>query len=232
MPHMIDHDALVDRIAATRGGLRAVFDGIDPARTAHLIVDMQNGFLEPGAPVEVPEARGIVENVNRISRAMREAGGTNIFLRYTTTDLDTGWSIFARRLGEHAAAHRQGFTAGEHYWAFWPELEVKPGDVIIDKCRFSAFTADASTLHTELKARGIDTLIVSGTLTNCCCETNARDAMQLNYRVIMATDANAALSDEEHSATLFTLGMIFADLHTTDEIAAKLMAGAVSPVAV
>ena len=96
--------------------------------------------------------------------------------------------------------------------------------MLLEKSRFSAFTANASPLHQELQARGIDTLVISGTLTNCCCETNARDAMQLNYRVIMATDANAALSDEEHAAALFILGLIFADLHTTDEITQMLAA--------
>lgn len=231
MPHDVDHDSIVDRIAATRGGIRTVFEHLDPARTAQLVIDMQNGFLEEGAPVEVPQARTIVDNINRISRLVRDAGGMNIFLRYTTTDIDTAWSIFARRLGPEAKMHREGFTQGHHFWELWPELELEPDDVVIEKSRFSAFTANASPLHEELQARGIDTLIITGTLTNCCCETNARDAMQLNYRVIMVSDASAALSDEEHAAALYTLGLIFADLHTTDEIAAMLEA-AQTPVAV
>lgn len=225
MPHRIDHLALVERVAAMRGGITRTFEDFDPARTAHLCVDMQNGFMEPGAPVEVPEARGIVDNVNRISRAMRAAGGTNVFLRYTTSDLDGAWSVFGRRMGSDLTArHKAAFTPGDRYHHFWPELEVQPGDLVIDKRRFSAFTADASPLHAELQARGIDTLVITGTLTNCCCETNARDAMQLNYRVDMVTDANAALSDAEHEATLYTLGFIFADLVTTDEVVAELAA--------
>ena len=223
MPHEIDHHALLDRIAERRGA-RHIFERIDPARTAHLVVDMQNGFIEQGAPVEVPAARGIVDNINRISRAVREAGGVNVFLQYTTKDLDDGWSIMAQRLGPTAAAHREGFTRGEHYWQLWPELDVADADLRIEKKRFSAFTGDASTLHQELQARGIDSVLVTGTLTNCCCETNARDAMQLNYNVIMVTDANAALSDAEHQATLFTLGFIFADLRTTEEVVALLPA--------
>jgi ureidoacrylate peracid hydrolase len=232
MPHEIDHAALLDRVAATRGGLKYAFDGFDPARTAHLVVDMQNGFMEAGAPVEVPEARSIVDNVNRLSRAMREAGGTNVFLRYTTSDLDGAWSVFGRRMGpELTARHKAAFTPGNHYHDFWPALHVAPGDVVIDKQRFSAFTADASTLHAELQARAIDTLIITGTLTNCCCETNARDAMQLNYRVNMVTDANAALTDAEHEATLYTLGFIFADLYTTDEVVAELVGARTQEVA-
>lgn len=225
MPHGIDHQALVERVAERRGGMRRTFDSFDPARTAHVIVDMQNGFVEQGSPVEVPEARTIVGNINRISRAIREAGGTNVFLRYTTSDLDGEWSVFGRRMGpEMTERHKAAFMPGAHYHQFWPELDVAPEDLVIDKGRFSAFTADASTLHADLQARGIDTMLITGTLTNCCCETTARDAMQLNYKVNMVTDANAALSDAEHEATLFTLGFIFADLFTTDEVVAELAA--------
>ena len=231
MPHDVDHHAILDRLAATRGGVRNSFETIDPARTAHLVVDMQNGFMEPGAPVEVPEARTIVDNINRLSRAVREAGGTNVFLRFTTTDLDGAWSVFGRRMGPaFAAVHKAAFEPGAHYHAFWPTLEIEAGDVVIDKHRFSAFTANASTLDQQLRTRGIDTLLITGTLTNCCCETNARDAMQLNYRVIMVPDANAALSDEEHAATLRSMALVFADLHSTDELVELL--GAAIPAQV
>jgi ureidoacrylate peracid hydrolase len=96
MPHAVDHHAILDKLAATRGGVRNSFDVFDPARTAHLVVDMQNGFMEQGAPVEVPAARSIVDNINRLSRAIRATGGTNVFLRFTTTDLDGAWSVFGR----------------------------------------------------------------------------------------------------------------------------------------
>jgi len=89
---------------------------------------------------------------------------------------------------------------------------------VIEKCRFSAFTPGASGLDALLRGLGIDTVIVTGTLTNCCCESTARDAMQLNYRVLIAADANAALSDAEHAATLQTLALVFADLHSTEEL--------------
>jgi ureidoacrylate peracid hydrolase len=70
-----------------------MFDRPDPARTAHLIVDLQNGFMEQGATVEIPEAREIVSNVNRISAAVRAAGGTNVFIRYLIDDSTiTNWS--------------------------------------------------------------------------------------------------------------------------------------------
>jgi ureidoacrylate peracid hydrolase len=70
--------------------------------------------------------------------------------------------------------------------------------------------------------QGIDTVLITGTLTNCCCESTARDAMQLNYRVLVAADANAALTDKEHAATLHVMAMVFADLYSTDEVVALL----------
>lgn len=225
MPHLVDLHSILDRIATRQGGVRRIYAAPDPARTAHLIIDMQNGFMEEGAPVEVPAARGIVDNINRVSGAVRGAGGVNLFLRYTTADGDTAWPVFMERMGrDFSAAHRRAFTPGNHYWDLWPALEVTDSDVVLEKRRFSGFTQGTCPLHEMLQARGIDTLIVTGTLTNCCCESTVRDAMQHNYKVLMVADANAALSDEEHEATLLSLGWIFADLYDTDELVSLLAA--------
>jgi ureidoacrylate peracid hydrolase len=219
MPHDVDHNAILDRLAAARGGVRNVFETIDPARTAHLVIDMQNGFVEEGAPVEVPMARTISPNINRISAAIRAAGGLNVFVQYTTPDdVDDCWSIMMTRLGGLSTAHREGFRPGAHHWQLWPELEVLEGDLVLPKGRFSAFTPGTSPVKEALQAAAIDTVIVTGTLTNVCCESTARDAMQHNYRVIMAADANAALSDEEHAGALNSLGFAFADIRPTEEI--------------
>ena len=224
MPHAVDHAAILDRLAAMRGGTRNVFDTLDPKRTAHLIVDMQNGFMEERAPVEVPMAREIVGEVNRLSAAVRAAGGRNYFLRYTTPHGEVpAWPVMWKRLGpEGAAVHQDAFTPGVHHWQLWPAIEVDEVDTVIDKHRFSAFTHGTCSLHEQLQGAGIDNVIISGTLTNCCCESTARDAMQNNYRVIMAADANAALSDEEHAATLHILGLVFADLRSVAELEGML----------
>ena len=230
MPHAVDHHAILDRYAEARGRVRNIYDTIDPARTAHLVVDMQNGFMEEGAPVEVPAARGIVEEINRLSRAVRAAGGHNVFLRFTTPkDGPMAWPVFAERMGASHAAHRDAFTPGNPYWDLWPALDVRSEDAVVEKHRFSGFTPGTSDLDAHLKARGIDTLIISGTLTNCCCESTARDAMQLNYKVIIACDACAALTDEAHAGTLDSMALIFADLRSVAELEEMLAAAAASP---
>ena len=217
-----------------RGGRTTLFDRLDLSRTAHVVVDMQNGFMEPGAPVEVPVARDIVGNVNTISRAVRAAGGINVFLRMTVdqSSMQT-WSNWFKYFHspETTAGFEGAFGRGRHYHQLWPEMDVAEGDLFVDKTRFGAFVPGASRLHEELQARGIDTLIVTGTLTNCCCESTARDAMQMNYKLVFVSDANAALTDAAHNATLDNMCMLFADVRPTAEVLEVIERSAKQPAA-
>jgi ureidoacrylate peracid hydrolase len=182
-------------------GRQHVIEAIEPSRTAHIIVDLQNGFMAEGAPLEVAAAREIVPDVNRISAALRESGGLNVFLRFTVDPAEPQpWTtFFDTYLGPRLSAiHREAFTRDAPNWQLWPELVVQPVDLVLDKTRFT------------------------GTLTNVCCESTARDAMQRNYRVVFVTDGNAAKSDAEHNATLGNLAVVFADLRTAAETLALI----------
>ena len=75
-----------------------------------------------------------------------------------------------------------------------------------------------------LRSLGIDTLLITGTKTNVCCESTARDAMMMDFKVVMVSDACAALSDEEHRATLETIIQQFGDVLSVNEIAERLVA--------
>jgi ureidoacrylate peracid hydrolase len=229
--HRIDiPDAVLARVGRNRSK-RHIFSDLDPKRTAHVVVDLQNGFMQPGAPVEVPAAREIVPNVNRITKALREAGGTIVYLRFMT---DAGalsnWSTFYDRMFD--TAHRQvmqaAFGPDCHHFALWSGLDVQESDWIVDKTRFSGFVPGTCDLDERLRSAGIDTLIVTGTLTNCCCESTARDAMQRNYQVIFVSDGNAALSDAEHNATLINMVTLFADVMSTDQAVTAISGGASS----
>ena len=216
---------IIEDVKRRRGGRLRVFDSIDPARTAHLIVDLQNGFMAEGAVLEVPVARDIVPNVNAISRAVRDAGGTNVFIQYVIRDEDlASWSTFYSGFVDRASLPKQrdAFTPGRPGWQLWPGLDVADADVKVEKSRFSAFIPGTCDLHQVLQARGIDTLIITGTVTNCCCESTARDAMQMNYRVFFVADGNAAQTDDAHNATLASLLGLYADVATTEEIVSLL----------
>ncbi len=226
--HKIDIPQHILARAMRMRGRDHIFERIDPARTAHLVVDLQNGFMAEGAPHEVATAREIVPNVNRICAALRDAGGTNVFLRVTHDEAEAQpWTTrYTEYLSaDRRAAHKAAFTRGAQYWQLWPLLEVQPSDLIVEKTRFSAFVPGTCGLHETLQARGVDTLIVTGTLTNVCCESTARDAMQRNYRVIFVADGNAALTDAEHNATLCNMATLFADVMTTEHVLAVIDSG-------
>jgi ureidoacrylate peracid hydrolase len=210
----------LDRIKGLRNSFH-IFDKLDPTRTAHIIVDLQNGFMEPGATVELPVARDIVPNVNDICKALRAAGGINVFIRFLIDEeAQTSWSSYFADFAspERREAMIETFGGDCHGFALWPDLDVKPDDLIVDKTRFGAFVPGSSQLHEILQARGIDTLIITGTATNVCCESTARDAMQMNYKVIFVADGNAARTDAEHNATLDNMVVRFADVMTTAEL--------------
>jgi ureidoacrylate peracid hydrolase len=225
--HQIDIPENIVARSRRHRGREHVVERIDPARTAHVIVDLQNGFM--GAPFDVPVAREMVPNVNLICAALRHAGGLNVFLRYTCDPTEPQpWTVWfdTYLAAEMSTAHRSAFARGAKPWQLWPLLDVQPADSIVDKTRFSAFVPGTCELDDILRARGIDTLIVTGTLSNICCESTARDAMQRNYQVVFVADGNAAPTDAEHNATLSNMISLFADVMTTAEIAALIEAGA------
>jgi ureidoacrylate peracid hydrolase len=116
----------------------------------------------------------------------------------------------------------QAFTPGDIGHEVYAGLEVLPGDLKVQKRRYGAFVPGSSDLHAILQARGIDTIIVTGTATNVCCESTARDAMMMDYKVLFVSDGNATHTDAEHNATLGAMLNCFADVVSTDEAVALL----------
>ncbi len=82
-----------------------------------------------------------------------------------------------------------------------------------------------------MRDRGIDTLLIAGTATNVCCESSARDAMMLNFKVVMVSDGLATHNDEEHNAALSIFYGLFGDVQTTDEALQSLNRGGENKVA-
>jgi ureidoacrylate peracid hydrolase len=216
--------AAIDRVLKRRDSLH-VFNDIDPARTAHIVVDLQNGFMAPGQPAEIPLARDIVPNVNRISAALRAAGGLVVYIQNTIdATAKEAWSNWFTYMSGDKRSERmnEAFAPDSYGHSLWPALEVLPADLKVRKNRFGAFVAGSSDLHSILQARNIDTVIITGTATNVCCESTARDAMMMNYKVIFVSDGTATHNDDEHNATLGIMLAMFADVMTTDEVVVRL----------
>jgi ureidoacrylate peracid hydrolase len=214
------YKSVVDRVGQRRGGL-PVFDRLDSKRTAHIVVDLQNGFMAPGAVAEIAEAREVVPVVNRISEAVRAAGGLVVYIQNTfDEEAIRTWSTYFDYFCSPARRGRmiEAFTPGSEGHALWPGLEVRAEDLQVRKRRFGAFAPGASDLHAILQARGIDTLIITGTASQVCCESTARDAMMLNYKVFFVADGNATFTDEEHNATLSAMAYTFSDVIEADAL--------------
>src|SRR5436309_10950322 len=124
--HKTDTPENIVARARRHRGREHVIGHIDPARTAHLVVDLQNGFM--GAPFDVPSAREIVPNVNLICAALRHAGGINVFLRYTCDPTEPQpWTVwFETYLGaEISTVHRGGLARGAGPWQLLAALVVR-----------------------------------------------------------------------------------------------------------
>jgi ureidoacrylate peracid hydrolase len=221
---------ILDRVIKARGKLHAFEQLVGPS-TALLVVDLQNAFMLPPYSTEVPIAREIVPNVNRLAVATRAAGGCVVWIQMTQTEEDKkSWSVLydnihvSKTLNKTETLQRLG--RGTHGHALYEGLDVKPSDLKIEKRRYSAFIQGSSELDNVLRARGIDTVLITGTSTNTCCESTARDAMMINYKTVMISDGNAATTDEEQNATLGNILRIFGDVMTTDEAIARLQPAA------
>ena len=216
--------SVVDDVVRSRGR-EHVFDTLDPAKTALIVVDMQNGFMLKGvAHALCEEAIEIVPNINRLGEAVRRTGGMVVWIQTAATEETLqSWSVNVEMNGPERTAQRfASLGPGTEGYELWAGLDVKLRDLRIQKTRFSAFIQGSSNLEAVLRAREIDTVIITGTVTNVCCESTARDAMMRNFRTIMVTDANAATSDELHNASLSAFYLKFGDIMPTDMIIASL----------
>ncbi len=218
MPHEVKiPDYVIDRIMAKRGRLN-VFDEFEADKTAFLVIDMQNFYV-----AEVDTAISIVPNINRIAMTCREKGVPVIWVIMRCAEEEgapSQWPIYHRYFFTEAKGHNHltKLSPGNPGYELYPELDVRDDDRIVTKRRFSPFVIGASDLHDILQGLGVENLIVAGTATNMCSESTARDAMMLDYKVVMVEDANAARYDDDHLAGLTSFYQSFGDVRSTDDV--------------
>ena len=225
--HRVEMPAYVGERIARRGANQHAFERIDPTRTALVVVDLQNGFMAPGQPAEIPVARAIVPNVNRLAEATRKAGGAVIWIKNTfDQEAAQTWTVWRTSFatGDWGQRMEEAFTPGNFGHELYAGLKTAPEDLVVLKRRFSALVQGSSGLDQILRHKSIDTLLIVGTATNVCCESTLRDGMMMNYKCIMVSDANATFTDEEHNATLGSVAARFGDVRTSAEVVALLNA--------
>ena len=185
----------------------------DLSAMALMVIDMQVFFCTPGTPAFLDAVPAILPNVKKLIHQFRQWNRPVIYTRHV---------------------HREdGSDAGIMKW-WWqdmcvdgtPESEIhpgitpNPGELVVSKHRYSAFyNTDMEIL---LRGKGITDLVVTGVMTNMCCESTTRDAYYRDYRVQFLADATAAPIENMHTATLLNLAYGFAHVITTDRLLSTL----------
>jgi ureidoacrylate peracid hydrolase len=218
-------DEIIERVMKRRGRLH-LYDNIDPVKTAFVVIDMQNAFCKEGAPVEVPESRSIVPNINKLAAELRKLGGDVVWIvsEFSHHGGRSEWENFFKHIVASEVRDRtmKYMEPGAEGTLLWHELESKEDDIYLVKNRYSCLAPSASTLERVMRSRGIETLLIAGTKTNICCETTAPDAFDMDFNVVIVEDCCAALSDREHQATLESIIQQFGDVMTTNELVDRM----------
>lgn len=195
---------------------------IAPARTALIVVDIQKDFAAPDGVlgrvgVDLSPAEAAIDRIETLIAAGRKAGATIGFMRVVTTPESdsTALKTLMRRRGEPGGeAICREADGGADYYRVRPE----PGDIEIAKRLFNSF--HGTDLDEQLRARGVDTLVMTGVSTDCCVDATARDAFHRDYHVFVVKDACAAYEPGLHEASLHGLELNCALLIDSDAVLA------------
>jgi nicotinamidase-related amidase len=192
-----------------------------PERTALVNVDMQNCFVQ-GYPSSAPDGLAVLDRINRLAAACRDGG---ILVIHTSHVLRPDGSNLGV-LGDINAMVKSIITKGSESAALHEKLVVDARDILLEKPRYGAF--HSTDLELILHSRGIDTVIVTGIATSVCCDTTAREAVARDFRVFFLSDGTAtadmpsASAAELQKSTLATLGFLFAQVLSVDEMMQKI----------
>lgn len=195
---------------------------IDASRTALLVIDMQNDFVLEGAPMEVPAARDAIPGIQRLISAARELNVPVIYSQHTLLE-DSQNSILEATYNPKLFS--VGMRKGTPGVQVIEDLKPQPEDTIIEKYRYDAFhnTLMEPTLKNIRGLNQIDTVIITGTLTEVCCESTARGAYMRDYKVAFVSDATGGLSKEAQKATESVIGIFFGRVMTTNQVIEEML---------
>jgi len=208
---------------------------LEPGRTALLVIDMQCGFLEPGAALEVPAGRAILPNLRRLIAACRERGVPVIFTQFVYAPTvpclrgdPFGPEHLPARPGEPTGFGRPSnnclvapeATQGPDSAAIVPELAPRPEELVVCGHTYDKF--DGTPLDLALRSRDIRSLIITGVVTDVCVNCTLLSAANRDYRVTAVTDGVATFWPELQEACFAIWRRKFARLRTVDQVIAEL----------
>ena len=194
-------------------------------RPALLLIDFARAYFDPDEPLFGGDgcARALARAIP-LADAAREAGAPVVFTEVKYAPGGTDGGAFYAKVPALAC-----FDAGRDSQRLADGLEVREGDLLITKRYPSAFFATA--LASELRWRGVDTVLLAGVTTSGCVRASCVDAISHGFVTVVVSDAVGDRDPGPHEANLFDMGAKYADLATADEAAAYLARCAVAPSA-
>jgi ureidoacrylate peracid hydrolase len=191
---------------------RATTLEIDPERTAVLVVDMLNEFLEEGGAMVLPEGRQLYDPLNSLLDAARGAGAPVIWVCDEHPGEDD--KEFEKRI-PHCI---------EGTWGAQVVGALKPGDgeYRVRKRRYSGFYE--TDLDLRLRERRIEHVIVTGVVTNICVRSTAHDAFFRGYGVVVPVECVAATGEREQASSLYDIETHFGSVVSLDDVIQRLEA--------
>ncbi|TPK90566.1 MULTISPECIES: cysteine hydrolase [unclassified Mesorhizobium] len=217
---------------------------IDPARTAVVVVDMQNAFASEGgmfdlAGIDISGAAPAIDANRRLLAAARKCGVTVVYLQMSyKPDLsdagDPSSPNYQKELGmvlmrERPELRGRLLIDGSWDWRIVDALKPEPGDEVIRKSRYSGFCNTG--LETYLRARKIRYLLFTGVATNICVDATARDAYMLEFWPILVEDAiNHSGPDFNRQSTLWNFENALGWVTSTDKVIKALEMEATEPL--
>ncbi len=195
------------------------FFRMDPERAALIVIDMQNGFVAKDAPFETPGAREMVPRLERLIAAFRQRKRPII---WTQSDHRPPYGGIMLKKFPTIREDRV-LWAGEPSFDMYPAMiqpQEGPLEYRIIKHKFDSFFE--TDLDAILRYHNVNTLVITGTATNACCESTARSAFMRDYQVMFPGDCNATFDQAMHEATLKNIDLLFGRVTTAEEILAEM----------
>lgn len=175
---------------------------VDPARTALLVIDMQNDFVSEGGSLLVPNAEATIPAITELVELARANGMRVVYSQDTHRDGDPEWQIWP--------AHAREDSWG---WEIVDALTPAEDDTVIRKVRYDAFYG--TPLDHLLRLWGVGTLVICGTVANICVHYTAASAALRWYDVVIPRDAISALEPFDLESSLRQTAFLFAGQVTT-----------------
>lgn len=198
---------------------------LNARKAAFVIIDMQNFACAPASGGSMPRIGGVIAQINRMADFCREKGIPVIWVRQNIASAGTSDDAGLYSLFHDPRRTKCTMNLGPGT-DIYPAMHMDAArDRVVLKNRYSAFRSNPETLRGTIDSLKRTQLIVAGVAANVCVESTVRDAMQLDYEVVLVSDGVTAPDEGSYASALKNIRLFFGDVRTAEEIMGELAHG-------